>query len=60
MISRKRIPDWYHDVIKEAERYGAQEDGSKRQRIHSNYVALMTNIVDEEPTCFEEYSKKKE
>ena len=35
-------------------------EGIKRLRVHSNYVALMCNLVDEEPTCFEEASKKKE
>ena len=59
MISTKRRPTWSHHVIKEAEIYGAPK-GSNRQIIHSNYVALMSNLVDEEPTCFEEASKKKE
>ena len=59
MISIKRRPTWACDIIREAERYGAPE-GSKRQRIYSNYVALMSNLVDEEPTCFEVASKKKE
>ena len=59
MISTKGRPNWAHDVIKEAKRYGAPE-GSKRQRIYSNYVEVMRNLVDEEPTCFEEASKKKE
>ena len=51
MISTKRIPAWAHDAIKETERYGAPE-GSKIQRIYSKYVALMSNLVGEEPTCF--------
>ena len=59
MISTKRRPSWARDVIKEVERYDALE-GSKSQRIYSNYVALMSNLVDEEPTCFEEALKKKE
>ena len=59
MIPTKRRPSWARDVIKEVERYGAPK-GRKIQRIHSNYVALMSNIVDEEPTCFKEASNKKE
>ena len=59
MISTKRIPTWAHDVIKEAEIYG-EPKGIKRQRIHSNYVALMRNRIDEKPTYFEEALKKKE
>ena len=58
-ISTRKIPAWTRDIIQEAERYGAPE-GRKRPRVHSNYVVLMCNLVDEEPTCFEEASKKKE
>ena len=59
MISTKIRPTWGCDIIKEAEIYGALE-GSKRQRIYSNYVAVMSNLVDEEPTCFDKALKKKE
>ena len=58
-ISTRKMPSWACGIIQESERYGAPE-GSKRLRLHSNYVALMCNLVDEEPTCFEEASKKKE
>ena len=51
-ISTKRIPAWDCDIILEAERHGALE-GSKRPRLYSNYVSLMYNLVDYEPTCFE-------
>ena len=44
--------DCAHDIIQEAEIYGAPE-GSKRPRLYSKYVELMCNIVHEEPTCFE-------
>ena len=59
MISTKRRPASTRDIIREAKRYGAPE-ASKRQRIYSNYVALTGNLIDEEPTCFEEDSNKKE
>ena len=59
MISKKRRPSWAHDIIREAKRYDAPE-GSKIQRIYSNYVELLINLVDEEPTCFEEALKNKE
>ena len=58
-ISTRKIPSWARDIIQEEEGYGALE-GRERLRIHSNYVELMCNLVDEEPTCFEEASKKKE
>ena len=32
----------------------------KRPKIFSSYVALMTNLVNEEPSSFEEAVKKKE
>ena len=59
MILTRRRPTCARDIIQEAEIYGALE-GSKRPRLFFNYVALMCNLVDEEPTCFEEASKKKE
>ena len=43
-ISTRKILGWDHDIIQEAERYGAPE-GSKRQIIYSNYVSLMGNLV---------------
>ena len=46
-------------VIKEGEIYGAPKR-RKRQRNYSNYVELMINLVDEEPTRFEEALKLKE
>ena len=45
------------------EKYGALEGTfreSKRPRPYSSYVTLMCNLVDEEPTCFEDATKKKE
>ena len=56
MISKKRRLAWAHDVINEAKIYGAPE-GRKRQRKYSNYVELTINLIDEEPTSFEEALK---
>ena len=56
-ISRKRNPAWTREIIQEVERYGAPE-GSTRERkkpkTFSNYVALMCDLVDQEPTNYEE------
>ena len=52
MISIRIRLAWAHDIIQEAERYGALE-GSKRPRLYSNYIELMYKLVHEEPTCFE-------
>ena len=49
-ISTRKRPSWARDIIQEAERYGALE-GSKRLSIHSNYIELTCNLVEEEPTC---------
>ena len=55
--SRKRKPAWTREIIREVERYGAPE-GSTRERKKpktlSNYVALMCDLVDKEPTKYEE------
>jgi hypothetical protein len=62
-ISRKRRAAWARELIQDAGKYGAPEGSSresKRPRPYSSYVALMCNLVEEEPTCFEEAMKKKE
>ena len=51
------------EIIQEGEKYGAIE-GSKRESKRLNpfpkYVALMCDLVDQEPTNYEEAEKKKE
>ena len=62
-ISRKRNPAWAREIIQEAEIYGAPEGStriSKKPKTFSNYVALMCNLVDQEPTSYEEDVQKKE
>ena len=51
-----------HEVIQDEKYYGAPKGTlieSKRPRPYSRYMALMCNLVDEQPTCFEEAIKKK-
>ena len=59
-IPHKRKPC---DIFHELERYGAPE-GSRRKRKKPNpfpsYVALMCDLVDKEPTCFESIVQNKE
>ena len=61
-ISRKRKSAWTREIIREVEIYGAPE-GSTRKRMNpknfSNYVALMCDLVDQEPTSHEEAIHKK-
>jgi len=56
-VSHKRKPAWAHELIQDAERYGAPEGPlreSKRPRIYSSYMALLSDIIDAEPSSFEE------
>ena len=62
-ISRKRKPAWVREIIEEVDKYGALEGStrvSKRSKPLSNYVALMRDLVDQEPTSYEEVVQKKE
>jgi hypothetical protein len=56
-ISHKRKPTWARELIQDAEKYGAPEGTmrqSKKPKPFSNYMALMCDLVEKEPTCFEE------
>jgi hypothetical protein len=63
MISHRRKPSWVKELIQDAENYGAPE-GTMRQRKNpkpfSGYMALMCDIIENEPTFFEEFVQKKE
>ena len=56
-ISRKIKPAWVREIIQELEKYGALEDSTrvrKRSNPFSSCVALMCDLVDKEPTNYEE------
>ena len=62
-ISQERKPTWVREIIQEAEKYGAPEGSTrtiKRSNPFSSYVYLMCDLVDQEPTSYEEASQKKE
>jgi hypothetical protein len=63
MISHKRNPSWEKEFIQYAKKYGAPK-GTMRQgkkaKPLSSYMALMCDLVEKEPTCFEESIQKKE
>ena len=62
-ISRKRKPAWVREITQEEERYGAPEGftrTSKTSKPYSSSVALMCDLVDQEPTRYEEVAQKKE
>ena len=60
-ISRKRKPAWAREIIQKSKRYGAPEGStrvSKKPKTFSNYVALMCDLVDQEPTNYKEAIQK--
>jgi hypothetical protein len=62
-IYHKRNQAWVREIIQDGEKYGALE-GTMRQvkkpNSFSSYMALMCDIIEKEPTCFEELTQKKE
>jgi hypothetical protein len=62
-ISHKRKPDWARELIQDGEKYGVSEGTTrhvKKPKPFSSYMALMCNLLEKEPTCFEEAIQKKE
>ena len=62
-ISRKRKPAWVREIIEEVDKYGAPKGSTrviKRSNPFSSYVALMRDLVDQEPTSYEKVVQKKE
>ena len=60
-VSHKRKPAWARELIQDAERYGASEGSlreRKRPRTYSSYMALLSDIIDVEPSSFEEVVEK--
>ena len=58
----KRKPAWVREAIQGTERYGAPEEihrERKRSRSYSEYVALLCDIIDREPSNYEEAIEKK-
>jgi hypothetical protein len=54
---------WAREIIQDGEKYGVPEGTTrhvKKPKTFSSYTALMCNLLDEEPTCFEEAIQKKE
>ena len=58
----KSEPAWVREDIQGAERYGGLEEmhrSRKRTRSCSDYVALLCDIIDKEPSNYEEATEKK-
>jgi hypothetical protein len=63
MISHKRKPSWERELIQYAKKFGAPEGTmrqSKKPNPFSSYMALMCDLIEKEPTFFEEAIQKKE
>jgi hypothetical protein len=53
-IPHKRKPSWAREIIQDGEKYGVPEGTTrqvKRPNTFSSYMALMCDILEEEPTC---------
>ena len=56
-VSCKRKLAWALELIQDVERYGAPEGSlreSKRPHIYLSYMTLLSDIIDVEPSSFEE------
>ena len=61
--SHKRKPAWEQELLREAKRYGTLErihSERKRENPYNSYVALLCDIIDREPSTYEEAIEKKE
>ena len=61
VITYQRKPSWTRELIQDAEKYGAPNKIFKereKHRFYSNYVALVSNIIDAEPSNYEEVVEK--
>jgi transposase InsO family protein len=63
IISHKRKPAWAREIIQDAKKYDGLEGTmrqSKKPKPYSGYVDLMCDLVNKEPSCFEEAAQNKE
>jgi hypothetical protein len=62
-ILHKRKPAWARELIQDGEKYSVPQGTTirvKRPKPFSSYMALMCDLLEEEPTCFEEAIQRKE
>ena len=55
--SHKRKPTWAREIIQEAERHGAPEGIHRERKMenpYNSYVALLCDIIDKEPSTYQE------
>ena len=62
-ILHKRKPAWARELTQDGEKYGVPQGTMrqvKRPNPFSSYTALMCDLLEKEPTCFEEAIQMKE
>jgi hypothetical protein len=62
-ILHKRKPSWARELIQDGEKNGVPQGTTrqvKRPNIFSSYMALMCDLLEEEPSYFEEAIQRKE
>jgi hypothetical protein len=62
-VATKKRPAWLWNTLQEVEEHAAPKGSfreSKRPHKFSNYVALMSNIIDSKPSTFEDAAEKPE
>ena len=62
-FSHKRKPSWARELIQDGEKYGVPKETTrqvKKPKSFSSYTALMCDLLEKEPTCFEEAIQMKE
>jgi hypothetical protein len=62
-ILHKRKQAWARELIQDGEKYGVPQGTTrqvKRPKPFSSYTALMCDLLEKEPTCFEEAIQMKE
>ena len=47
------------DIIEDEEKYDEDSNKRKRPQIHSSYVALLSDIIDVDPSNYEEVAEEK-
>ena len=62
-ILHKRKPTWARELIQDGEKYGVLEGTTRQVKIPKpfpSYTALICDLLEEEPTCFEESIQRKD
>jgi hypothetical protein len=62
-VTTRKRPSWFHNTLQEAEGHASPKGSFRERKIphkFSSYVRLMRNIINSEPSTFEESTEKLE